>query len=252
MSHSSLTLGMTHPPRIGPTAGFEYTRTWSLLLRPDLIHAPSIRRRRAAACRFRKRPGPTCGHSAASLPESPTSTGSGRRWATRTGTSSPTRRAPRCRCGPVRWYRFRPRRFSRSARWRRCPSGWGIVVDGEIPYKAEARAKRDENRVKYLERDPEIKCYLPGVPRATYMPFPFQIFQSESRFFIAYEYAAATRDIYCGTPGRRRSTPGWASRSATGRVIRLWWRPTGSTAKPGSTARAIFTAPGSRWWSDSA
>jgi hypothetical protein len=81
------------------------------------------------------------------------------------------------------------------------PPGWGIVVDGEIPYTAEARTRRDENRAKWLERDPEIKCYLPGVPRATYMPYPFQIFQSDSRFFIAYEYAAAVRDIYYKDPG---------------------------------------------------
>jgi hypothetical protein len=81
------------------------------------------------------------------------------------------------------------------------PPGWGIVVDGEIPYKPEARARRDENRAKWLERDPEIKCYLPGVPRATYMPYPFQVFQSDSRFFVAYEYAGAVRDIYFKDPG---------------------------------------------------
>ena len=81
------------------------------------------------------------------------------------------------------------------------PPGWGIVVDGEIPYTTEAKARRDENRAKWLERDPEIKCYLPGVPRATYMPYPFQIFQSDSRFFITYEYAGAVRDIYFKDPG---------------------------------------------------
>ena len=81
------------------------------------------------------------------------------------------------------------------------PPGWGIVVDGEIPYKPEARARRDENRAKWLERDPEIKCYLPGIPRATYMPYPFQVFQSDSKFFIAYEYASAVRDIYLKDPG---------------------------------------------------
>jgi hypothetical protein len=81
------------------------------------------------------------------------------------------------------------------------PPGWGIVVDGEIPYRPEARARRDENRGKWLERDPEIKCYLPGIPRATYMPYPFQVFQSDSKFFIAYEYAGAVRDIYLKDPG---------------------------------------------------
>ncbi|MEX1256860.1 MAG: hypothetical protein WEG36_04495 [Gemmatimonadota bacterium] len=81
------------------------------------------------------------------------------------------------------------------------PWYWGIVEGGEIPYLPEALAIRDENRVNYLDRDPEIRCYLPGVPRATYMPFPFQIFQSESKFFITYEYAGAVRDVYLTDPG---------------------------------------------------
>ena len=59
------------------------------------------------------------------------------------------------------------------------PAGLGVVEGGEIPYKPEALAKKKENQENWLERDPEIKCYLPGVPRATYMPYPFQIFQSE-------------------------------------------------------------------------
>ena len=81
------------------------------------------------------------------------------------------------------------------------PSGVGVVVGGEIPYLSEARAKKIENQENWSERDPEIKCYLPGVPRATYMPFPFQIFQSSSHFFIAYEYAGALRNIYMEDPG---------------------------------------------------
>ena len=81
------------------------------------------------------------------------------------------------------------------------PSGQGIVVGGRIPYTAAALAKKKENQQHWLERDPEIKCYLPGVPRATYMPFPFQIFQSARAFFIAYEYAGAVRNIYLEDPG---------------------------------------------------
>jgi hypothetical protein len=81
------------------------------------------------------------------------------------------------------------------------PSGVGVVEGGEIPYTAEALATRKANQEQWLTRDPEIKCYLPGVPRATYMPFPFQIFQSEAAFFIAYEYAGATRNIYLSDPG---------------------------------------------------
>lgn len=81
------------------------------------------------------------------------------------------------------------------------PSGNGIVVGGEIPYLPEALQRRAENRQRYLELDPEVKCYLPGVPRATYMPYPFQIFQSDRKFFIAYEYAGAVRDVYLEDPG---------------------------------------------------
>ena len=81
------------------------------------------------------------------------------------------------------------------------PSGQGIVVGGQIPYRPEALAKKRENQEHWLERDPEIKCYLPGIPRATYMPFPFQIFQSERATFMAYEYAGAVRNIYLKDPG---------------------------------------------------
>ena len=81
------------------------------------------------------------------------------------------------------------------------PSGYGVVEGGEIPYLPEALAARDDNRENWLERDPEIKCYLPGVPRATYMPFPFQIFQSDTKVFVAYEYASAMREIYLDDPG---------------------------------------------------
>jgi hypothetical protein len=81
------------------------------------------------------------------------------------------------------------------------PPGLGVVDDNDIPYRPEMLARKKENQDKWLERDPEIKCYLPGVPRATYMPFPFQIFQSQSQVFIAYEYAGAVRNIYMKDPG---------------------------------------------------
>jgi len=81
------------------------------------------------------------------------------------------------------------------------PPSMGIVVGGEIPYLPNARTLRDDNLRNWLTRDPEIKCYLPGVPRATYMPYPFQIFQSESAFFITYEFAGADRNIYFEDPG---------------------------------------------------
>ena len=81
------------------------------------------------------------------------------------------------------------------------PAGLGVVEGGTIPYKPEALAKKKENQENWLNADPEVRCYLPGVPRATYMPYPFQIFQSKDYTFIAYEYAGATRNIYMKDPG---------------------------------------------------
>ena len=92
------------------------------------------------------------------------------------------------------------------------PSGAGIVVGGEIPYRPEALAKKRENQEHWLERDPEIRCYLPGVPRANYLPFPFQIVQSERAFFIAYEYAGAVRNVYLKDPGAPQ-TDSWMGQS---------------------------------------
>lgn len=83
------------------------------------------------------------------------------------------------------------------------PASQGVITtnNGYIPYKPEALARRDENRELWLERDPEVKCFMPGVPRATYMPHPLQIFQSNSAFFIAYSFAGAVRNIYLEDPG---------------------------------------------------
>ena len=81
------------------------------------------------------------------------------------------------------------------------PSGLGVVDGNELPYLPEALKKKQDNEANWLTRDPEIKCYLPGVPRATYMPFPFQIFQGQGSFFISYEYAGAVRNVYLKDPG---------------------------------------------------
>jgi hypothetical protein len=75
------------------------------------------------------------------------------------------------------------------------PAGLGVVEGVEIPYLPAAAAKKKENFENRLTADPEIKCYLPGVPRATYMPYPFQIVQTPQYILIAYEYAGATRTI---------------------------------------------------------
>ncbi|MEZ5557937.1 MAG: hypothetical protein R3E86_05245 [Pseudomonadales bacterium] len=82
------------------------------------------------------------------------------------------------------------------------PPGMGVVKGGgKIPYKPEALEQKRENQANWLERDPEVKCYLPGIPRANYMPQPFQIFHSEDALFFAYQYAGAVREVYLQDPG---------------------------------------------------
>ena len=81
------------------------------------------------------------------------------------------------------------------------PAGQGVVEDNEIPYQPWAAAKRKENFENRMTADPEAKCYMPGVPRITYTPFPFQIFQFSQRVTILYEYIHITREIYTdGSP----------------------------------------------------
>jgi hypothetical protein len=81
------------------------------------------------------------------------------------------------------------------------PPGIGVVEGGTIPYLPAAAQKKKENYANRLKLDPEVKCYLPGVPRATYMPFPFQIVQSNKVILISYEYDGAVRTIYMDNPG---------------------------------------------------
>jgi hypothetical protein len=78
------------------------------------------------------------------------------------------------------------------------PAGLGVVVGGKIPYQDAAAAKKRENFNKRWSEDPEAKCYLPGVPRAMYMPFPFQIVQGTDTIMMIFEYASAVRTIHLG------------------------------------------------------
>ena len=81
------------------------------------------------------------------------------------------------------------------------PAGFSVVEGGAIPYQPAALAKRNENFQNRMTADPIRKCYMPGVPRATYMPFPFEITQTAKHIGIAYEFAHATRTIFLdGTP----------------------------------------------------
>jgi hypothetical protein len=75
------------------------------------------------------------------------------------------------------------------------PPGRGIVEGGEIPYLPEARAQQERNHASRWTDDPELKCFMPGVPRANYMPFPLQIFHSDGHMLFAYQFAGAARII---------------------------------------------------------
>jgi hypothetical protein len=77
------------------------------------------------------------------------------------------------------------------------PGGVGVVEGNDIPYKPEAIARKKQNAEQWLTADPEIKCFLPGVPRATYMPYPFQIVQggASNDILITYEFASASRIV---------------------------------------------------------
>ncbi|MBI4888353.1 MAG: hypothetical protein HY824_14760 [Acidobacteria bacterium] len=77
------------------------------------------------------------------------------------------------------------------------PASLGVVQgDGEIPYTPAALAIRQENAEHWIDRDPELKCYLPGIPRATYMPYPFEITQSTTKVHMAYAFATTARTIH--------------------------------------------------------
>jgi hypothetical protein len=93
------------------------------------------------------------------------------------------------------------------------PASLGIVKGGKIPYTEEALQLRNENKADALQRDPLTKCYMPGVPRANYLPFPFQIVQSQETILIAYEYAESNRVLYIDQPELESQVDAWMGHS---------------------------------------
>jgi hypothetical protein len=92
------------------------------------------------------------------------------------------------------------------------PAGGGVVEGNEIPYQPWAAEKKKQNAENWMTLDPEIKCYMPGVPRATYQSHPFQIVQSRETILIAYEFASASRIVRMSNPGEAPldSWMGWS------------------------------------------
>jgi hypothetical protein len=93
------------------------------------------------------------------------------------------------------------------------PPGLGVVEGEEIPYLPAVAGKKKENQTNWVKLDPEVKCYLPGVPRAAYLPYPFQIVQSQQNILISYEYAGAVRIVNMGAPTKAPgdSWMGWSN-----------------------------------------
>lgn len=93
------------------------------------------------------------------------------------------------------------------------PPGMGVVEGETIPYLPAAETKKKENSAKRWIDDPELKCYLPGVPRATYMPYPFQILHNGNNIMFLYQYAGAVRNINMGKPSEAPtdSWMGWSN-----------------------------------------
>jgi hypothetical protein len=80
--------------------------------------------------------------------------------------------------------------------WLGVPAGKGVVEGNEIPYTPAALLKKQQNYENRKTADPETKCYLPGVPRITYMPYPFQIVQNKDQVTFLYEYVHTLRYVY--------------------------------------------------------
>ncbi len=76
------------------------------------------------------------------------------------------------------------------------PPGQGVVVGGEIPYQDAARDQKQRNFENRMRDDPEAKCFLPGVPRTTYLPYPFQFIQGDKKIMLVYGFAEANRTIH--------------------------------------------------------
>lgn len=76
------------------------------------------------------------------------------------------------------------------------PAGQGVVVGNEIPYRSAALEQRRLNYENRHTQDPEASCRMVGVPRITYMPYPFEILQTPDQIVMTYEYVHTIRNVY--------------------------------------------------------
>jgi hypothetical protein len=81
------------------------------------------------------------------------------------------------------------------------PAGPGVVDGKDIPYQPWALQKKKENFAQRMTLDPLARCYMPGIPRATYLGLAFQIVQTPKYIAMMYEYSHTNRTIYMdGSP----------------------------------------------------
>ena len=106
------------------------------------------------------------------------------------------------------------------------PAGMSVVEGGTIPYRPEALARREENRAAWPAADPEAACYLPGIPRANYMPYPFQIVQGDGDIIFVYSFASANRVVHFDDVRTLDEVPvdmwmGWSNGSWDGDTLQV-------------------------------
>ncbi len=124
------------------------------------------------------------------------------------------------------------------------PADLGIVEGGRIPYNEQGRRTRDSNRQDAITKDPLAKCFMPGIPRANYLPFPFQIVQSSDVILIAYEVAESNRIVYVDQPEIVSQVDAWMGHSnahwegdtlvvsVSGQMPDTWFDRAGTPAGP--------------------
>jgi hypothetical protein len=101
------------------------------------------------------------------------------------------------------------------------PPGQSVVEGGSIPYLPAALKKREENQKGWPKSDPEAKCYMGGIPRSTYMPYPFQIVQGQKDILFVYEYASSNRIVHMDKPSEAPvdSWMGWSNGKWEGNTL---------------------------------
>jgi hypothetical protein len=102
------------------------------------------------------------------------------------------------------------------------PAGQSVIVGGgTIPYNPAGLKKREENMKGWPKSDPEAKCYMAGIPRSTYMPYPFQIVQGQKDILFVYEYASSNRIVHMDKPSEPPvdSWMGWSNGKWDGNTL---------------------------------